>query len=151
MNLGAALAAHPFFSGLETRLIDEIAACTHEAHFPAGTWIALTGTPADRFHALVGGRAGIELNMAGRDPLLVATVHRGEVLGWSWFVEPYRWTFDVVSLDEVTSLAIDAAGLRAKCDRDHELGYQLGRRLARVVASRLDATRHQLVDVYGRD
>lgn len=150
VNVNAALAHHAFFTGLHPRLIAEVAKCTDVAQFPAGTWIARAGARAETFHAVTDGRAGIELAAAGREPLLVATVHGGEVLGWSWLVEPHRWTFDVLALDDVSTLAIDAVALRAQCTLDHELGYQLGRRMLRVVASRLDATRHQLVDVYGR-
>ena len=99
---------------------------------------------------MLSGRAGIEIAAADRDPLLVATVHAGEMIGWSWFVEPHEWHFDVLALDPLRTLAMDAAALRAACRADHELGYQVAHRLARLLASRLVATRHQLVDVYGR-
>jgi CRP-like cAMP-binding protein len=148
-DLNELLAAHAFFDGLEPHLIDKVAGMATVADFPAGTWLARTGTDACMFHAVIQGRAGIELAAAGRSPLLVATVHPGEVVGWSWYVEPHRWHFDVLALDEIRTVAIDGVLLRIACVDDHELGYHVGRRLARIVASRLEATRHQLVDVYG--
>ena len=38
---------------------------------------------------------------------------------------------------------------RGKCEEDHELGYQLMRRFAGGLLDRLQATRLQLLDVYG--
>jgi CRP-like cAMP-binding protein len=149
-DIRAAIAGHPFMVGLPPRFVDVLVPITELVEFPMGGWIARTGAPANSFLLLVAGRAGIEIGAASRDPMVVATVHAGDVVGWSWFVEPHEWHFDVVALDHVRALAVDATALRAACAADHELGYQLGIRLARVVASRLEATRHQLLDVYGR-
>jgi CRP/FNR family transcriptional regulator, cyclic AMP receptor protein len=143
------LGSHPFFAGMPTDIVDRIEGLTVTAEFPAGSWIARTGGVADTLHAVIDGRAAIELAAAGRAPLVVATAHAGDVIGWSWFVEPHRWRFDVLALDHVRTLAIDASELRAACEADHELGYRVAHRLARVVAARLEATRHQLVDIYG--
>ncbi len=143
------LAAHPFFAGLSDRRIDTLAAFAFVRELPAGEWLAHTGADADTFYALVHGRAGIEIHAADRHPLVVATVHSGDVIGWSWFVEPHRWHFDVVALDDLRLLAIDAPRLRAECAVDHELGFHVAAQLTRVLASRLEAARHQLVDVYG--
>ncbi len=150
IDIGSAVSAHPFLAGLDPRLVARIVPLAHLVEYPAGTWIATVGRPADRFLLLTEGRAGIEITAADRDPLIVATVHAGEAVGWSWFIEPHVWHFDVVALDDVRALSIDASALRAACAADHELGYQLGNRLTRMVASRLEATRHQLMDVYGR-
>lgn len=149
-DVEAAVMAHPFFAGLDPRLTAQVVPLAHPVEYSATAWIARVGTPADRFLLVTGGRVGIEIAAADRDPLIVTTVHAGEVVGWSWFVEPHEWHFDVVALSDVTALAIDAEALRAACVADHEFGYQMGSRLIRVVASRLGATRHQVVDVYGR-
>jgi CRP/FNR family cyclic AMP-dependent transcriptional regulator len=148
-DLNQLLTTHAFFAGLDPHLIDKVADLATVAEFPVGTWIARSGTDAGTFHAVIEGRAGVELAAADRAPLVVATVHPGEIVGWSWYVEPHRWHFDVVALDHLRTVAIDGGLLRAACIADHELGYHLGRRLTRVVASRLESTRHQLMDVYG--
>ena len=43
----------------------------------------------------------------------------------------------------------DGACLRDKCEADHDLGYELMKRFAPVMLERLQATRLQLLDVYG--
>jgi CRP/FNR family transcriptional regulator, cyclic AMP receptor protein len=148
-DLGEMIASHPFAAGLERRFVDVLAGLARLDHFAAGSWLAAQGKPADVFHLVEEGRCAIEIDGADRAPLVIATVHPGEVLGWSWMFAPHLWHFDVLALDPVTSIAIDAAGLRAACGADHEFGYELTYRLAAVIASRLEATRHQLLDVYG--
>ncbi|MGB8861704.1 MAG: cyclic nucleotide-binding domain-containing protein [Ilumatobacteraceae bacterium] len=153
MTLGSdvhtSLAAHRFADGLAPELVDALATMAHFAEHPSGAWIATQGAPADRFHLMLEGRCAIEVAAAGRDPLVIATVHPGEVVGWSWMLAPHVWHFDVLALDHTRTIAIDGAELRAACRANHELGFEITHRLARVIASRLEATRLQLVDVYG--
>lgn len=148
-SLRDALRFHPFFASLDTDALQLVEPLATVRTFAAGTRVARAGDPASSFLLVTSGRAGIELHTSGREPTIVSTVHAGEVIGWSWFVEPHRWHFDVVALDELEVLVIDAAGLRAECARSAELGRHVATRLVRVVASRLESTRHQLVDLYG--
>jgi len=45
-------------------------------------------------------------------------------------------------------IAMDGTCLRTKADADHNLGYELLTRFARVIVKQLDATRVQLLDLY---
>jgi CRP-like cAMP-binding protein len=144
-----ALATHPFTAELAPPHRARIAAIAHEELYPAGAWILRGDATADRFHLVTAGRAAVEVLAAGREPTVIATVHPGQVVGWSWAVPPHRVHFDVVALDPVVTVAVDAAELRAACEADHELGFHVMRRLVAVLATRLESTRHQLVDVYG--
>jgi len=71
------------------------------------------------------------------------------VVGWSWLFAPYRWQFDGRAVQPCSLVSFDGARLRARCEADHELGYELMRRFAESIVERLQATRHQLLDVYG--
>jgi hypothetical protein len=42
----------------------------------------------------------------------------------------------------------DAPAVRAACDQDPALGYQLSRRISAVLARRLEATHARLLDSY---
>jgi CRP/FNR family cyclic AMP-dependent transcriptional regulator len=57
------------------------------------------------------------------------------------------------TLDAQTTRAIVLGGecLRAKCEEDHELGYELLKRIAANLGQRLDGLRYQLLDLYGTD
>jgi CRP-like cAMP-binding protein len=91
----------------------------------------------------------IEVAAPGSRPITVETVGAGEVVGFSWLFEPYVWQFDARAVEPVTAIALDGVCLRGKCEEDPRLGYELMRRFAAVMTERLQATRLQLLDVYG--
>jgi hypothetical protein len=77
------------------------------------------------------------------------TLHDGDLVGWSWLFVPHRWEFDGRVQTDTALISFDGACLRGKCESDHELGYELMKRFAQVIISRLQATRLRLLDVYG--
>jgi CRP-like cAMP-binding protein len=101
------------------------------------------------FYAVRSGAVGLELASPTQSPLVIETLHEGDVLGWSWLFPPYRVRYDARAIGEVHAIAFDGACLRGKCDDDHDLGYELMRRFAQVITERLQATRIRLLDVYG--
>jgi CRP/FNR family transcriptional regulator, cyclic AMP receptor protein len=80
---------------------------------------------------------------------VIETLGAGDVVGASWLFPPYRWQFDARALEDLGTVAVDAACLRRKCEDDHRLGYELMSRFVALLAERLQATRIRLVDVYG--
>jgi CRP/FNR family transcriptional regulator, cyclic AMP receptor protein len=145
------LAEHPFFAGLEPADLDLLAGCGTNVHFRSGQRILVEGEAADVFYLLRSGRVALEVGVPGRAPLMIDTVGAGEILGVSWLFAPHRWAFDATALDETSAVAVDAACLRGKCDADPRLGYLLMSRFARLLRDRLQATRLQLLDIYGAD
>lgn len=140
---------HEFFAGLPEETLELIAGCGVNTHFGANEQIFSESDLADRFYVIRRGRVAVEIDAARGAPLVVATVGPGEVLGVSWILPPYRWTFDARATEPTTAIAVDAACLRAKCDADHELGYLLFQRFAGLIRERLHAARLQLLDLYG--
>ena len=118
-------------------------------HFSVGQLLARTGDPANQFFAIRQGRASIELHSAERGPLILQTVEAGEIVGWSWLFPPYRWTFDVRAIEELSAISFDGECLRGKCDLDPAMGYDFMKRFARVFMGRLESARLQLLDLYG--
>ena len=91
----------------------------------------------------------VETFIPQKGPLGIRTRESGEVLGWSWLIPPYHWHFDVRAVELTRAIALDAKCLRGKCEEDLKLGYELLKRFAHVMEERLQATRLQLLDVYG--
>lgn len=142
------LASHPFLRGMRPAHLSALADCAAIITVSSGSYLGREPEPADVFYLVVSGKVGIETHAARQAPLLVQTVGPGEVVGWSWLVPPHRWQFDARVAADLRAIAIRGDCLRAKCGRDHELGYEILRRLVGVVASRLTAARMQLLDVY---
>jgi CRP/FNR family transcriptional regulator, cyclic AMP receptor protein len=140
----------PIFAGLAPSHLELIAGCARNQHVDADTLLLRQGEPADVFYLIRRGAVTLEVYAPGPGPLLIETLHPGDVVGWSWLFAPYRWQLDGRVTEPSELVAFDGACLRGKCDEDHELGYQLMKRFASNVVDRLQATRMQLLDVYGR-
>jgi CRP-like cAMP-binding protein len=139
----------PLFTDLAPEHVRTIAGCAVNEHFDAGQLMVREGEAAERFYLLRGGSVALELNAPAGGPLLIETLHVGDVLGFSWLFPPYRWSFDARARELTRVVGFDGACLRGKCEEDHELGYQLMRRFASTLTENLEATRLQLLDVYG--
>ena len=143
------ISSAPVFAGLSPANLALIAGCGANRHFEAGERLFTEGGQAELFYLIREGAVALEIDAPGRGPLVVETLHDGDVVGWSWLVEPYRWEFDARATVSTATVSFDGACLRGKCQDDHELGYQLMRRFAALLIDRLQATRLQLLDVYG--
>jgi CRP-like cAMP-binding protein len=143
------LARHSFFEGLPIKYCKLIAGCAQNVHHEPGSYLCREGDPADKFFAIRRGSVAVEVHVPDRGAVTVQTVGEGEILGWSWLVPPYFWRFDARARESLSATVFDGACLRRKCDEDPILGYDLMKRMARLVTERLEATRVQLLDVYG--
>ena len=143
------LAEHPFFHGLDPAYIELISGCAANRRFNEGTYLFHEGDPADQFYLLRTGTVALEIVGAPQGPIIIETLGPGEVLGFSWLFPPYRMQFDGRAVDTVLAHAFDGACLRGKCDADPRLGYELMKRFSRDLLERLQATRLQILDVYG--
>ena len=144
------LKEHPFFSGLAPEHLALVTGCARNHRFDAGEALFREGEPADEFFLIRHGKVAIEIAAPGREPLVFATLVPGEIVGASWLVPPYRWTYDAKAVELTRAIGIDAACLRAKCEADHDLGYDMMKRFLPIFVSRLQTTRLQLMDVYGK-
>ncbi len=148
-TLDAILAEQAFFKGLDPQYLELIAGCGSNVHFAAGQTIFRESEEADRFYAIRHGKVAVEIHVPQRGSVVIYTVGEGDLLGWSWLFPPYHWQFDARAVQEVRATAFDGTCLRTKCDANPAMGYELMKRLAHLVSERLQATRLQLLDVYG--
>lgn len=140
---------HRFFAALDPAFCNLICGCAKNVRFEAGEYLFHEGAPADQFYFVRQGRVALQLMAPGRGAMTFQTLGEGEVVGVSWLIPPYRWTFDAKALEPVRAIALDAACLRNKCEADHHLGYEMMKRFVPVLIQRLQATRLQILDVYG--
>lgn len=147
-TLERTLAKHPFFEGLEAEYLRLLTGCASNMRFEAGAYILREGEEANQFYLLRQGRVALEIFAPQGPPIIIETLEKEDVLGWSWLVDPYHWRFNARAVELTRAISLDAKCLRAKCEEDHNLGYQLLKRFVQIVDQRLQATRLQLLDVY---
>lgn len=141
--------AHPFLAGLDPAHRALVAGCSRLVRFAPGEMLCVEGASADTFYLLRHGHVSLDVHDPGRGTVVIETVGPGAVVGWSWLVPPYRWTFDARAKEPVAAIAVDGACLRGKAAEDPALGYALVTRVAATLLARLQATRLRLLDLYG--
>lgn len=148
-NLSEILRQHPFLHNLSDEYMQTIVGCASNVRFPEGEHLIREGEIANKFFLIRTGRIALEIDVSGRGGLRIQTIGPGEVLGWSWLISPYRWHFNGVAVMDTRAIGLDAECLRNKCEQDQGFGYEMLKRLAVVMEKRLEATRIQLLDLYG--
>lgn len=143
------LKEHPFFEGLKQKHLALVSGCSKNVHFKPGEIVFRRGEPADRFYVIREGKVAVEIHSPDQQELVIQTIGRGEILGFSWLFPPYQWTFDARVIQTVRATAVEGECLRKKCEEDYELGYRFTMKFAQIAVKRLHATQIQLLDVYG--
>jgi CRP-like cAMP-binding protein len=148
-TLDVVLADQPFLQGFSPAQLQQLARYAGPVTFAAGQIIFHEGDTADQFYLLIHGAVALQVAVPAGGAITIQTLVADEVLGWSWLYPPYRWHFSAQALTLVRAIAFDGSQLRRLCEADHDLGYELTKRVAQVLFTRLQATRLQLLDVYG--
>jgi CRP-like cAMP-binding protein len=115
-----------------------------ETTFEAGDILFREGEPADRLCLIESGRVALEAREPAGETALVQILGAGDVLGWSWLFPPYAWHFQARAIEPARVIALSGAHLLVATENDHEFGYELMKRVAKVVITRLQATRKQM-------
>src|SRR5947208_13784489 len=140
-----ALATHPFLHGMSRDQLAVLAGSAADVTFSDRHRLFEDGGGASRFWLIQSGHVALDLHVPGQGRMKIDTIGMGELLGWSWLFPPYRWAFGAVSVGPVEAFEFDARAVRAYCQADPELGYELTQRLVSVLAKRLQATRVRLI------
>ena len=143
------LAEHPFLKGLDQPHLKLITGCASNVVFKAGEFLFREGDEANLFYFIRQGRVLIETFVPNKGPVAIQSREAGEVTGWSWMIPPYRWHFDARAMDLTRAIALDGKCLRGKMEDDHDFGFEMMKRFTLIMADRLEATRLQLMDMYG--
>jgi CRP/FNR family cyclic AMP-dependent transcriptional regulator len=144
----ALVSQHPFLAGMSAHQLRILSDCAMQSHFEANELIFREGDPADRFYLINRGKVALE-SQTNRGRTSIQSIGAGDVLGWSWLFPPYFWHFDARALEPTDAIFIYGTMLREECESDHDLGYELTRRMAEVMLQRLQATRRQLLELPG--
>jgi CRP/FNR family cyclic AMP-dependent transcriptional regulator len=137
------------FADLEPQHLQQVAACASEVVWPADHLVFREGEPDDKLYVLLDGLVALDTYIPNRGRATIQTLGPGDILGWSAAVpQVQKKTASARTLLATRAIAIDAAALHAACEADHDLGYHVYRALTVVIASRLKATRLQLLDIF---
>lgn len=138
----------PLFEGVSEEGLERIAALARREGAKAQQVILEEGTPATDVHVLLDGRVALSLHVPGAEDLQLTTLTRGELLGWSALLDERNWVASAVALKDTEFVILPGVSLRRLCAQDHEVGYVIMRNAFTSLATRLQDTRIQCLDMF---
>ncbi len=148
-TLDELLRANPWFAALGEPQFEAMLEIASMATWPAGTLIFREGEPNQNIYLICEGHVALDISIPMRGRATILTLSDGDVFGWSAVLPIVNIkTASARATHDTRAIAFDGIAMQEACERDHELGYHVFRRLTNVVAARLTATRMQLLDMY---
>ncbi len=125
------------FHGLPSHIIDEVARLAVEESYPAGHLIFEAGDFAESLYILEEGIVALNYGAKGKDPIIFAVNEPGNIFGWSALVEPNRYTAVAKCVGNSKVIRLDGVQLEHVFERHPHEGFIVMRRLAGIIASRI--------------
>lgn len=163
------LSGFAFFSDVDPDTLEAIFDKGKILEFKARDVIFHVDDPATHFYGLLNGE--IDLILVFKDKVLktdieyeeaiqasmvdeekeivVDKVRPGQVFGWASMAGPARRTVNAECSQNSRVIALPADELKAICDKDHNLGYMLMKRLSAMIAGRLRKRTDKLIETWG--
>lgn len=145
-NLISELERQPFLEGLSDEHLRFLSNFVDEVSFAEGEIMFRQGEPAIHFYLIHEGKVAVEVD-SPRGSIAIQTLKPGNLLGVSWLYPPHRWQFNSTAISPTRVFRFDGDAVRAACDEDHTLGFELLGLFVVALGSRLQATRLQLQEV----
>ena len=147
------MAEQPIYDG---RFVAELTPRAHEKVFAeaemiqykAGTIIFREGDHSKYLFIIKSGQVVLEITVPPKGRRSILTVGPGELFSWSALVEPRVENASARASVDTEALRVDGETLMKLCEEDKSLGFEVYRTLAKVISSRLIATRLQFLDVF---
>ncbi len=88
----------------------------------------------------------IEIAAIEGPPLELQRLEPGAVLGWSWLIPPYRWSFQARAEEPGKALEFDGEAVLERCESNPAFGYQVLKRFSSLMSQRLEYARRKMMD-----
>lgn len=115
-----------------------IAQISCEQKATAGTQIFAEGERANHIYVLTEGKVHV---MMGKDPALepviIDTITKGEIFGWSALVDEHSFTASAVAVSDVHLIVIDGGKLNKLCETDDRMGSLIRKGILTIVSTRV--------------
>jgi CRP-like cAMP-binding protein len=136
----------PVFSGLSDDFIARLAGHASERNVENGELLFRSGEPARNFFMLIDGEVSIEIPAVTGPTLQVQRIRPIRVLGWSWLLPPFKWSFNARAETNSKVLEFDGEAVLKDCEADPAFGYEVIKRFSALMAERLDAAHKRMME-----
>lgn len=147
-NVLEALREMEFTSEFNAKELQKVADISTYVTFSEGATIFQEGDTSDLVYLIIEGDVSLTTKVPGHGQVVILTVGKGQLLGWSSLFRPNRKTAGARTNKPTKAVAINATHLIDLCKEDTALGSQVMWQVADVIAGRLRAARAQLLDMF---
>jgi len=140
------LRSHTIFSNLNPAHIEILVQHAQERSFVVGDMLFRQMDMAEHFYILMDGSIKVQVPAIMGPALVVQTLGASDILGWSWLIPPYKWTFEAKAELDSRVLVFDGKALLQHCETDNKFGYTLMKMFAGLMSERLNAARIKMMD-----
>jgi CRP-like cAMP-binding protein len=150
-QLYALIAKHPFFAGLSAQQLRLLADSAVLIQFEPGRHVFREGTLANRFYLILEGKVELEMESATREEgmIRIRTLGTGEDLGWDWLFPPFYFHASARAVEPTKTISFFGTRLQQQCEEDHDLGYEIMKRIAAVAIQTFNAIQQKLMECKG--
>ncbi len=145
IRLRALLAAQPFFRELGSVHIGLLAGLAMETQFAPGQFIFQQGDPANRFYLVLEGEVSLEIKSSDNRMIPIRMAGAGSDLGWSWMFDSSYFHVTARTINPTKTIFFYGTILRQQCEDDHQLGYEMMKRVAAATIHSLNAFQQNIV------
>lgn len=145
------IAGQQYFRGLDPAFIEVLAGHATERDLDKDEVLFHQGAEAGAFYIVREGFIAIEVPAIEGPPLELQRLGADALLGWSWLIPPYRWSFQARADEPARLVEFDGRAIRERCEQDPQLGYEIFRRFARLMSERLEEARVRMIEEWRPD
>ena len=139
----------PFVRELNDEQLKILADMCYLEVFEAGECLIKQGRTQEKIHLIEDGLVGIYLELGPMNQRQLQSASNFEVVGWSAMLPPYRASATVKAIETSKVLTFNGKELVNLCERYPDIGCNVHRGLASLIAVRLHHAFNQLMGVTG--
>jgi CRP/FNR family cyclic AMP-dependent transcriptional regulator len=135
-----------FFHGLAPEHVEFMAGHATVKRLKAGEVLFRHGDAARHFYLIAEGNVSVEVAALEGPPLELQELGPGSVLGWSWLIAPYKWSFQARATSPASIVEFDGTAILAHCEAEPLFGYELLKRFSALMSERLHFARRKMME-----
>ena len=139
------LAEQSFFSDFSREDRSFLAGTAREQTLDKNAILFNQRTPAREFYLVLSGLISLKVPAIEGPELVLQKVGAGSVLGWSWLIAPYQWSFQAEADEDSELLVFDGQVILARCEAEPTFGYEVLKRFSTLMSERLAYSRERMM------
>jgi CRP/FNR family transcriptional regulator, cyclic AMP receptor protein len=142
------LASVRFLGGVAPNYLEGLADMARVEEYAEGEVLFEEGQAVDDVFLIVKGEVALEVGALGLNPQLLLNVGSGDSLGWTTLLERRHRTATARVTAPTSLIRFDGQQLIEFCKRNPSFGFEVMRKTAAGLATRLHAMRQRFLEVY---